>query len=129
MQVFRHKGPPAMRVKSASYYSGRQQIWVLVLKSSQSIPRVIIREDDLLEVPDSAGAPEEIRTPDPQIRSLVLYPAELRAQIPLPETGHSYRFDPPLARVDAFCSRRLRGPGQSFVLDANAIDKQRRIRD
>jgi hypothetical protein len=25
------------------------------------------------------GAPEEIRTPDPQIRSLVLYPAELRA--------------------------------------------------
>jgi hypothetical protein len=27
----------------------------------------------------SDGAPEEIRTPDPQIRSLVLYPAELRA--------------------------------------------------
>src|SRR5262245_32986064 len=67
------------------------------------------------------GAPEEIRTPDPQIRSLVLYPAELRAQIPVPETGHSYRFDPPLARVDAFGSRGLRGPGQSFVLDANAI--------
>jgi hypothetical protein len=30
----------------------------------------------------SAGAPEEIRTPDPQIRSLVLYPAELRALAP-----------------------------------------------
>ena len=29
--------------------------------------------------PDEAGAPERIRTPDPQIRSLVLYPAELRA--------------------------------------------------
>ena len=28
----------------------------------------------------SDGAPEEIRTPDPQIRSLVLYPAELRAR-------------------------------------------------
>jgi hypothetical protein len=28
---------------------------------------------------DFVGAPEEIRTPDPQIRSLVLYPAELRA--------------------------------------------------
>jgi hypothetical protein len=28
------------------------------------------------------GAPEEIRTPDPQIRSLVLYPAELRARMP-----------------------------------------------
>ena len=26
------------------------------------------------------GAPEEIRTPDPQIRSLMLYPAELRAR-------------------------------------------------
>jgi hypothetical protein len=29
--------------------------------------------------PPYDGAPEEIRTPDPQIRSLVLYPAELRA--------------------------------------------------
>ena len=28
-----------------------------------------------------AGAPERIRTSDPQIRSLVLYPAELRAPI------------------------------------------------
>ena len=28
---------------------------------------------------DYIGAPGEIRTPDPQIRSLVLYPAELRA--------------------------------------------------
>ena len=92
----------------------------------------MIREDDVPEVPDFAGAPEEIRTPDPQIRSLVLYPAELRALIPLPEnrateTGHSYRFDPPMARVDGFGSSRLRGPGQSSVLDANAIGKQRRI--
>ncbi len=38
-----------------------------------------------------AGAPEEIRTPDPQIRSLVLYPAELRALIALPETGPRQR--------------------------------------
>jgi hypothetical protein len=29
--------------------------------------------------PLSVGALGEIRTPDPQIRSLVLYPAELRA--------------------------------------------------
>ena len=29
------------------------------------------------------GAPEEIRTPDPQIRSLVLYPAELRVPLGL----------------------------------------------
>jgi hypothetical protein len=33
------------------------------------------------------GAPEEIRTPDPQIRSLVLYPAELRARLSLSISG------------------------------------------
>jgi hypothetical protein len=33
-----------------------------------------------VEVSTANGAPEEIRTPDPQIRSLVLYPAELRAR-------------------------------------------------
>ena len=33
------------------------------------------------ETIDFIGAPEEIRTPDPQIRSLVLYPAELRASL------------------------------------------------
>ena len=53
---------------------------------------------------EKGGAPEEIRTPDPQIRSLVLYPAELRAldsaagnRTTAPR--HSYRLDPPLARV------------------------------
>ena len=30
------------------------------------------------------GAPERIRTPNPQIRSLVLYPVELRARTPKP---------------------------------------------
>ena len=64
------------------------------------------------------GAPEEIRTPDPQIRSLVLYPAELRARFSLAFQGarpanaacdrdtfrkvakarHSYRLRPGLAR-------------------------------
>ena len=32
------------------------------------------------------GAPEEIRTPNPQIRSLMLYPVELRARIRRPAT-------------------------------------------
>jgi hypothetical protein len=41
------------------------------------------------EKPGKYGAPEEIRTPDPQIRSLVLYPAELRARTPLRRGGHS----------------------------------------
>ena len=34
----------------------------------------------------SNGTPGAIRTPDPQIRSLVLYPAELR--VPFSEGGH-----------------------------------------
>jgi hypothetical protein len=45
---------------------------------------------DLLTMIERAcgfGAPEEIRTPDPQIRSLVLYPAELRALDSAAETG------------------------------------------
>ena len=43
-----------------------------------------------------SGAPEEIRTPDPQIRSLVLYPAELRArkrQQPAKRPAGAGRFD------------------------------------
>ena len=35
------------------------------------------------------GAPERIRTSDPQIRSLVLYPAELRARICLFRAGEA----------------------------------------
>src|SRR5216683_6955225 len=35
---------------------------------------------DAWELPTRSGAPEGIRTPDPQIRSLVLYPAELPAR-------------------------------------------------
>src|SRR5215467_14482436 len=53
------------------------------------------------------GAPEEIRTPDPQIRSLVLYPAELRAPIAKPgekawippAVRDSYRLRSELARL------------------------------
>ena len=47
------------------------------------------------------GAPEEIRTPDPQIRSLVLYPAELRARASAEcarKAAHSYRVQAELAR-------------------------------
>ena len=33
------------------------------------------------------GGPGAIRTPDPQIRSLMLYPAELRVRLPCGEDG------------------------------------------
>ena len=72
------------------------------------------------------GAPEEIRTPDPQIRSLVLYPAELRAL-------DSAAGNRPAGRGIAIVltaywqelrrelSRRLRGPGLSLIFDADSI--------
>jgi hypothetical protein len=41
------------------------------------------RRTEMFVVLFANGAPEEIRTPDPQIRSLVLYPAELRARFSL----------------------------------------------
>ena len=41
------------------------------------------------------GALEEIRTPDPQIRSLMLYPAELRVRF-----NHAVRQGIPAERAD-----------------------------
>ena len=63
------------------------------------------------------GAPGRIRTSDPQIRSLVLYPAELRALVTTregspqksPAVGDSYRLCSGLARLatDRLHSARL----------------------
>src|ERR1700730_17827496 len=94
------------------------------------------------------GAPEEIRTPDPQIRSLVLYPAELRARFrgdlgpkacfcrvqsgyiferPA-KARHSYRLRPGLARSGKAAS----GPGlrsRPFVAHAQELHRPVRNRD
>lgn len=81
---------------------------------------------EIQKVRDFSGAPEEIRTPDPQIRSLVLYPAELRAL-------DSAAGNRPAGRGIAIVltaywqelrrelSRRLRGPGQGLVFDTDSI--------
>ena len=73
-----------------------------------------------------SGAPERIRTADPQIRSLVLYPAELRAL-------DSAAGNRPAGRGIAIVLtaywqelqrellRRLRGPCQSLVFDTDSI--------
>src|SRR6185369_7428525 len=65
-----------------------------------------------------SGAPGEIRTPDPQIRSLVLYPAELRAP------GYNGRTLPP-ARLDLrysldFSTRHRKHPIGGFDLPHGA---------
>jgi hypothetical protein len=49
------------------------------------------RSQKIQQIQLDAGAPEEIRTPDPQIRSLVLYPAELRARFSLGIMGRRPR--------------------------------------
>ena len=41
-----------------------------------------------MPINDVNGAPGTIRTSDPQIRSLVLYPAELRARFSFGSSGH-----------------------------------------
>src|SRR5262245_46461877 len=61
----------------------------------------------------SHGAPEEIRTPDPQIRSLVLYPAELRARL-AHSRGKCSRAGQ--IRRERVCSYRLRRPMASSVI-------------
>jgi hypothetical protein len=53
-----------------------------------------------------AGAPGEIRTPDPQIRSLVLYPAELRARRVL-AIGFTAYWQAPAATAGRQGSRRM----------------------
>ena len=78
------------------------------------------------------GAPEEIRTPDPQIRSLVLYPAELRAldsAAGIRPTGRGIAIvlTAYWQELGRELSGRLRGPGQGLVFDADSIGEQRRV--
>jgi hypothetical protein len=60
------------------------------------------------------GAPEEIRTPDPQIRSLVLYPAELRARF-----SRRRRFNNPHAS-----KKRFGRPRKSALATRSDLDWQ-----
>src|ERR1041384_1834612 len=55
---------------------------LLVLRSQTSASKKRAKFFEAVAKSLKNGAPEEIRTPDPQIRSLVLYPAELRALLP-----------------------------------------------
>src|SRR5690242_18786888 len=78
------------------------------------------------------GAPEEIRTPDPQIRSLVLYPAELRALDSAAGNrpaglGIAIVLVPHWQGLNGL--RRLRSPGQRLVFDADSVKQKRRAGD
>ena len=61
-----------MRVLSGEMKDFEAQ--TLMLKLANDYDKLADRASDIF------GALGEIRTPDPQIRSLMLYPAELRAQ-------------------------------------------------
>ena len=64
------------------------------------------------------GAPEEIRTPDPLVRSQVLYPAELRAHIPF-EIGapEEIRTPDPLVRSQVLYPAELRARERYYNLN------------
>ncbi len=53
--------------------------WTLRATGSKVVATTVLAANDDVQVVEISGAPEVIRTPGPQIRSLVLYPAELRA--------------------------------------------------
>jgi hypothetical protein len=80
-------GPPTR--KPACPFGNSQKNCVIGQGSRCAFPccsRIGFREDltvaEQIHTIDSTGALGEIRTPDPQIRSLMLYPAELRARRP-----------------------------------------------
>ena len=52
-----------------------------VLKTSPDAPCEAVPKTGIYRGKAVNGAPERIRTSDPQIRSLMLYPAELRARL------------------------------------------------
>ncbi len=59
------------------------------------------------------GAPGEIRTPDPLIRSQVLYPAELRA--PVGTRGEDLCVDPVFIQVEVNeCQLSLRRAAETY---------------
>ena len=61
----------------------------------------------------TGGAPRATRTPDPQVRSLMLYPAELWARTESPSLpGKGLRFDPWVGRI----GRRMLKAPFSFAL-------------
>jgi hypothetical protein len=76
--------PPPVAVKAATSECAMRKFGVLCFRIASAIKRrgstirALGQELQLFQM--VTGAPEEIRTPDPQIRSLVLYPAELRAR-------------------------------------------------
>ena len=73
--VSNHDWLKALSIKSNSphIFLKNSRDWCLFLKNGK-----VWCLEAIVKCQNLNGAPEEIRTPDPQIRSLVLYPAELR---------------------------------------------------
>ena len=75
--------PVAQLDRAPDYESGGQEFESLRARHFPSRPARRLgtaRHLAIGRLAEENGAPEEIRTPDPQIRSLVLYPAELRVR-------------------------------------------------
>ncbi len=75
------------------------------------------------------GAPEEIRTPDPQIRSLVLYPAELRAPLTPRRIAEPRPRRNPAAVANLSCREFIQFPHQRFAHHARANARHAGLHD
>jgi hypothetical protein len=67
--------------RSVEQRDPRRSSVVQVFREPHGNPRQFLGKVALAQIFDFVGAPGRIRTSDPQIRSLVLYPAELRAHM------------------------------------------------
>ena len=77
----------------------------------------------------ACGAPEEIRTPDPQIRSLVLYPAELRAPLMRRRIAERRARRNPASVAKMSCGEFIQFPHHSFAHDAGANPRHACLHD
>ena len=69
------------RVTTIRYLNDNNGVGTPTGSSSRLKPRALCETLMALGYRGENGAPEENSNPDPQIRSLVLYPAELRARL------------------------------------------------
>ena len=83
----------------------------------------------LKKIQKEYGAPERIRTSDPQIRSLVLYPAELRAHFTPGRIAEPRQWRNPNAVTNLSCREFLQFAHHGFTHHAGANPRHAGLHD
>ena len=109
MKPRRLEGPPDGHVPDSGF-STRVSCQCPVSKTGTEMALPLSRKT-LQNIKVLIGAPEEIRTPNPQIRSLVLYPIELRAPARSGGVAHGLQANKPGRPPRRAGIRRLHAPG------------------